>query len=693
LRLLRSPWYRQAWRFPASVWPGFFGEDLVPWRDVVQMKTIGRVVQFRPGTGRRRAARGAAAVMLAVAVAGAMLAGGGTAAAQAVTVSYLSQFGSQGSGPGQFVEPSDVAFDPVTGDVYVTDSDNDVVDVFDSSGNYLSQFAGPSGANGAFVPSSIAVDPGTGDLYVVDADNEQIDKFDSSGTFLLSWNGPLFGYLPYWVAVDPATGDVYVTLYDGNSVVKFDPSGNFLLTWGWGVTDGAEQLETCTASCQGGYEGTGNGEFEFPTTIAVDPSTRDVYVADTSGRVQKFDSSGDYLTQFGSLGYGSGDGQFGNNSEEIYGPTGMTVDPGTGDIYAVDGGNNRVEQVGSSGNFLLTWGWGVTDGAAQLETCTASCQAGIAGDGNGQFNQPSGDALDPATGDLYVVDGHGNDRVEVFGIGQVSTTGTTVSSSADPSVSGQQVTYTATVSPVPDQGTVAFSDNGQTIAACAAQPVNTANGTATCTVSYPGPGTHQIIASFSTGTGTGGSTSPALTQTVNQDSVTVQIGVQSTVAPGCTTIRISDCNALVTYTATVTANAPGAGTPTGSVQFSVENLVSTAVGTQGGPVQLSAGSATQGPNTLRFGAYQVTAAYSGDANFSPSTGTLVVPVPNLKLACASLLQTGLPGAYITDPAKALATAELQLAVLVAEGHGNSLEAKVLQLLIQRLKAAILIGCT
>jgi DNA-binding beta-propeller fold protein YncE len=669
-----------------SVWPAaFFGEDLVAWRDVVQMKITGPVVQFRPGTGRPRASRGACAAVLAVAVASAMLAGGGTAAAQAATVSYLSSFGSQGTGPGQFGYPSDVAHDPVTGDVYVTDSLSHVVDVFDSSGSYLSQFAGPSGANGAFLPAAIAVDPSTGDLYVVDADNEQIDKFDSSGNFLLSWNGPLFDYSPEWVAVDPATGDVYVTLYYGNQVVKFDPSGNFLLTWGWGVTDGAEQLETCTASCvQGGYQGTGNGEFEFPTTVAVDPSDGDVYLADTSGRVQKFDSTGDYLTQFGS--YGSGDGQFGNNSKEVYGPTGMVVDPGTGDIYAVDGGNDRVEQFGSSGNFLLTWGWGVADGAAQLETCTASCQAGIQGNGNGQFNLPSGDALDPATGDLYVVDG-GNQRVEVFGIGQVSTTGATASSSADPSVSGQQVTYTATVTPVPDQGTVAFSDNGQTIASCSAQPVNTANGTATCTVSYPGPGTHQIIASFSTGTGSGGSTSPALTQTVNQDSTTVQIGVQSTLVPGCT-IHVNFCSALVTYAATVTANAPGAGTPTGSVQFSVENLVSNTVSTQGGPVQLSGGSTTQGPNRLKFGIYQVTAAYSGDGNFSPSTGTLVVPVPNLKLACASLL----PGTLITHPASALAKAQQELAALIAAGKGNTAAANILRIGIHILEVALLVNC-
>jgi hypothetical protein len=55
------------------------------------------------------------------------------------------------------------------------------------------------------------------------------------------------------------------------------------------------------------------------------------------------------------------------------------------------------------------------------------------------------------------------------------------------------VIYTATVSPVPDGGTVTFSDNGTTI--CAAQQVGT--GTVTCQVGYRTTGTHSITAVYS----------------------------------------------------------------------------------------------------------------------------------------------------------------------------------------------------
>jgi hypothetical protein len=58
------------------------------------------------------------------------------------------------------------------------------------------------------------------------------------------------------------------------------------------------------------------------------------------------------------------------------------------------------------------WGWGVDDGTNSFQTCTSSCEAGIAGSGDGQFNDPMGIGLD-STGNVYVAD-TGNDRVQKF---------------------------------------------------------------------------------------------------------------------------------------------------------------------------------------------------------------------------------------------------------------------------------------
>ena len=77
----------------------------------------------------------------------------------------------------------------------------------------------------------------------------------------------------------------------------------------------------------------------------------------------------------------------------------------------------------------------------------------------------------------------------------------------------------------------------------------------------------------------------------------------------------------VTFTATVAANPPGSGTPTGTVQFQID-------GTNfGSPVTLVGGSATSSAiTTLSAAAHTIKAIYSGDTNFATSTGTLTQTV-------------------------------------------------------------------
>lgn len=96
---------------------------------------------------------------------------------------------------------------------------------------------------------------------------------------------------------------------------------------------------------------------------------------------------------------------------------------------------------------------------------------------------------------------------------QFATT-TSLASSANPSIVGQSVTYTATVSPVPDGGTVAFAQDGSPIAACQSVAVNTSNGTATCSVTYTSVGSHSLVATYSGDFAYSGSTSATLVQQV-----------------------------------------------------------------------------------------------------------------------------------------------------------------------------------
>jgi DNA-binding beta-propeller fold protein YncE len=112
------------------------------------------------------------------------------------------------------------------------------------------------------------------------------------------------------------------------------PCGTFLLAFGWGVADGKPAFETCTSGCQAGIQGSGNGQFNGPAGVAVDGSGH-VFVAELSNnRIQKFDSSGKFLTTWGIPG--SGDGQF-NEPETV------AVD-GSGNVFVTDFLNNRIEK-------------------------------------------------------------------------------------------------------------------------------------------------------------------------------------------------------------------------------------------------------------------------------------------------------------------------------------------------------------
>ncbi len=205
-------------------------------------------------------------------------------------------------------------------------------------------------------------------------------------------------------AVNLASGDVYVVDPFDNRVERFDASGTFLGAFGWGVADGNAAAEACSSGCQSGIAGSGDGQFDTPQGIAIDQSDGSVYVVDgNNDRVEKFDASGTYLSQFGS--FGSAEGQ-------LSGPQGIAVDPADGSVYVADSGNNRVMKFASGGGFVSTFGFGVADGNSAFETCSSSCQSGLAVADDGGFIAPTRVAVD-STGRVYVLDA-GNGRIERY---------------------------------------------------------------------------------------------------------------------------------------------------------------------------------------------------------------------------------------------------------------------------------------
>ena len=143
-----------------------------------------------------------------------------------------------------------------------------------------------------------------------------------------------------------------------------------------------------------------------------------------------------------------------------------------------------------------------------------------------------------------------------------SATTTTVSTSPNPSVFGQTIAVVALVTDggsgagIPN-GTVTFTEGATTLAS--GVPVD-GTGHASFTVSSLAVGSHTIRATFSGNVGWRSSSGNdrALPQVVNSDATATS--VSSLVNP-------SVFGQSVTFTATVSASAPGAGTPTGTVTF------------------------------------------------------------------------------------------------------------------------------
>jgi DNA-binding beta-propeller fold protein YncE len=106
----------------------------------------------------------------------------------------------------------------------VTDSFNDRVEKFNNDGAYLTQWGTFGSGNGQFnYPHGIDVDP-SGNVYVVDTDNDRVQKFSDTGAFLVAWGSTGTGdgqfQSPYGVAATTG-GIVFVTDFDNDRVEKF----------------------------------------------------------------------------------------------------------------------------------------------------------------------------------------------------------------------------------------------------------------------------------------------------------------------------------------------------------------------------------------------------------------------------------------------------------------------------------------
>ena len=195
----------------------------------------------------------------------------------------------------------------------------------------------------------------------------------------------------------------------------------------------------------------------------------------------------------------------------------------------------------------------------------------------------------------------------LFGIGigpatsNPTTTATALGSSANPSTGGQQVTFTAKVTPAPNGGTVAFTDGGAPISGCSA--VSLASGAATCSIVYGAGGSHTIQATYSGDSAFASSQSPTLTQIVNSPASATTTPLQAASNPSTT-------GTTVIYTAHVSPIPDG-----GAVAFFDAGLPVPGCGAS---AISSAGTTTCSATYDTAGLRLIQAAFSGDTNFVSS---------------------------------------------------------------------------
>jgi len=186
--------------------------------------------------------------------------------------------GGKGIAKGQFDSPAGIAVDQ-TGNVLVADTNNSRIEKFSPTGTFLTILGTKGSRQGQFrAPNGIAVDSAD-NIYVADAVIHRVQKLAPDGTFIAELKGPEPGfYGPRRIAIGP-DNSIYVVDQGHNRIAKLSAEGQVLTVWG--------------------SAGKGDGQFNDPTSVAVDPSTNKVYVADPMNkRIQVFDENGKFLTKW-----------------------------------------------------------------------------------------------------------------------------------------------------------------------------------------------------------------------------------------------------------------------------------------------------------------------------------------------------------------------------------------------------------
>jgi NHL repeat len=268
-------------------------------------------------------------------------------------------FGGAGTGAGQLSSPGDVAIDESSGDVYVVDSANSRVEKFTAAGEFLSELNGAETPATSFSsPWGIAVDnapgPDRGDVYVDDVGNDVVDVFASTGEYVTQITGTPGGPFTSLEGVAVGSGG-QLWIYDEEHLDQFTAAGVYVSQFNTErgsqrglAVDSHNNVYLLFGSSGGEYDEAGEqlsewevtplvaGEEAHDTALAIDPATNepfaDAWFEHGASRLQRYAPFGEPFTEpvvtFGQASL----------SESA----GVAVNGATGLVYATGDATNEV---------------------------------------------------------------------------------------------------------------------------------------------------------------------------------------------------------------------------------------------------------------------------------------------------------------------------------------------------------------
>jgi DNA-binding beta-propeller fold protein YncE len=227
------------------------------------------------------------------------------------------KFGSKGSSDGQFLFPYGIAGDK-KGNIYVADLYNGKISIFTSKGKFIKYFAYDTN-NASFLASPAGLRIYNNDLFVTDIKTNRVLEYSLSGEKVLELTTATAKddtlNAPNAVTID-ADKNIYVSDTGNQRIVVYDKKGKFIR-----IINGTK-------------DGKGDSKFVNPRGVGVQPNGTLLMVDNMTHFIYGFDKNGKQKFQFGGIG---------SDNDQFYLPNGLYVDQ-DGKVYITDTVNERIAQ-------------------------------------------------------------------------------------------------------------------------------------------------------------------------------------------------------------------------------------------------------------------------------------------------------------------------------------------------------------